>query len=177
MTPPQWPPYYPTAKPSRRWLPVAIIVAAIIIATSVIAAVLLSRGSDTAAPASPAPTAAQNAPAQGNATETSSTCEAWPSTKAALTAIPQLPPGWDWSTPNIDTYIGNRTAAIAKALTCLSRRFQPSQPLLHPSRGSMSRSGVLKSSCCAIARTRRPMVWQLRPRPHGSMSCVVPAKR
>ena len=53
MTPPQWPPYYPTAKPSRRWLPVAIIVAAIIIATSVIAAVLLSRGSDTAAPASP----------------------------------------------------------------------------------------------------------------------------
>ena len=114
--PPQWPPYYPPAKPARRWLPLAIIVAAIIIATAVIAAVLLSRGPDTATPAGPAPTAAQNAPAQGNATEASSTCEAWPSTKAALTAIPQLPPGWDWSTPNIDTYIGNRTAAIAKAL-------------------------------------------------------------
>ena len=100
----------------QAWATVAIIVAAIIIAASVIAAVLLSRGPDTAAPAAPAPTAAQNAPAQGNATETSSTCEAWPSTKAALTAIPQLPPGWNWSTPNIDTYIGNRTAAIAKAL-------------------------------------------------------------
>lgn len=94
MTPPQWPPYYP-AKPPSRWLPVAIIAAAIIIAIAVIAAVLLSRGSDTAAPAGPAPTTAQTAPVEGNIAERSSTCEAWHSTKAALTAIPQLPPGWD----------------------------------------------------------------------------------
>ena len=116
MTPPQRPPSYPPAKPPSQWLPVAIIAAAIIIAIAVIAAVLLSRGPDTAAPAGPAPTTAQTAPVEGTIAESSSTCEAWHSTKAALTAIPQLPPGWDWSTPNIDTYIGNRTAAIAKAL-------------------------------------------------------------
>ncbi|MBY0285641.1 MAG: hypothetical protein K2X52_00600 [Mycobacteriaceae bacterium] len=115
--PPPWPQYYPPAKPARRWLPVAIIVAAIIIATAVISAVLLTRGTNTAAPAAaPAPTAVGSAPTQGGTAPANSTCEAWPSTKAALNAIPQLPPGWDWSTPNIDTYIGNRTAAIAKAL-------------------------------------------------------------
>ena len=114
--PPQWPPYYPPAKPARRWLPVAIIVAAIIIATAVIAAVLLSRGPDTATPAGPAPTAAQNAPVEGAAAEASSTCKAWRTTKPALDAIPALPTGWDWNTPNIDTYVSNRNAAIAKAL-------------------------------------------------------------
>lgn len=110
--PTPWPPHYPPASEARRWLPVAIIVAAIIIATAVISAVLLSRDTNTAAPA---PTQI-GGPAQAGTTETSSTCDAWPSTKAALNAIPQLPPGWDWSTPNIDVYIGNRTAAIARAL-------------------------------------------------------------
>lgn len=115
--PPQWPPYYPPAKPARRWLPVAIIVAAIIIATAVISAVLLSRGPDTATPAGPAPTAVGNAPTQASAAaETSSTCKAWQATKPALDAIPALPAGWDWDTPNIGTYIANRNAAITKAL-------------------------------------------------------------
>ncbi|WP_342314659.1 hypothetical protein LIX17_25785 (plasmid) [Mycobacterium avium subsp. hominissuis] len=115
--PAQWPPYYPPAKPARRWLPVAIIVAAIIIATAIIGAVVLTRSPNTAAPAAgPAPTAIGSAPAQAGNTASNSTCEAWPSTKAALNAIPQLPSGWDWNTPNIDTYIQNRTAAIAKAL-------------------------------------------------------------
>lgn len=115
--PAPWPPYYPPAQPARRWLPVAIIVAAIIIAVAVISAVILFRSPNTAAPTAPAPTVTGSASAQppGSATA-NSTCEAWPSTKAALDAIPQLPPGWDWSTPNIDTYIQNRTAAIAKAL-------------------------------------------------------------
>lgn len=126
--PPQWPPYYPPAKPARRWLPVAIIVAAIIIATAVIAAVLLSRGPDTAAPAGPAPTAAQNAPAQGNATEASSTCEAWPSTKAALNAIPALPAGWNWETPNIDMYVANQNAAVTKALDLFEPEIGASDP-------------------------------------------------
>lgn len=27
----------------------------------------------------------------------------------------KLPPGWGWSTPNMDTHIGNRTAAITMA--------------------------------------------------------------
>ncbi|MCV7137934.1 hypothetical protein [Mycolicibacterium fortuitum] len=110
--PTPWPPHYPPANQARRWLPVAIIVAAIIIATAAISAVLLSRDTNTAAPA---PTQV-GGPAQAGTAETSSTCDAWPSTKAALNAIPQLPPGWDWSTPNIDTYIGNRTTAISRAL-------------------------------------------------------------
>lgn len=126
--PPQWPPYYPPAKPARRWLPIAIIVAAIIIATAVIAAVLLSRGPDTAAPAGPAPTAAQNAPAQGNANESSSTCEAWPSTKAALNSIPALPAGWNWETPNIDVYVSNLNAAVTRALDLFEREIAADDP-------------------------------------------------
>lgn len=115
--PAQWPPYYPPAKPARRWLPVAIIVAAIIIAAAIIGAVVLTRSPNTAAPAGPAPTAIGSAPAQaGVADADSSTCKAWQSTKPALDAIPALPSGWDWNTPNIDTYISNRNAAITKAL-------------------------------------------------------------
>lgn len=116
--PPPWPPYYQPAKPARRWLPVAIIVAAIIIATAVISAVLLSRGPDTTNPAGPTPTAAGNAHTQGSvaAAESNSTCKAWQATKPALDAIPALPAGWDWDTPNIGTYIANRNAAITKAL-------------------------------------------------------------
>ena len=44
------------------------------------------------------------------------TCKAWRTTKPALDAIPSLPDGWDWNTPNIDMYIANRNAAIAQAL-------------------------------------------------------------
>jgi len=33
-----------------------------------------------------------------------------------MVGIPRLPAGWDWDTPNIDTLIANRTAAIDKAL-------------------------------------------------------------
>lgn len=112
--PPPWPQYYPPAKPARRWLPVAIIVAAIIIATAVISAVLLTRGTNTAAPVGPS-VASQPAPAASTDADTS-TCKAWQATKPALDAIPALPAGWDWNTPNIDTYIANRNAAITKAL-------------------------------------------------------------
>jgi hypothetical protein len=125
--PPPWPPYYPPAQPARRWLPVAIIVAAIIIATAVISAVLLSRGPDTATPAGPAPTAPGNAPTQ-NVAATSSTCKAWQATKPALDAIPALPAGWDWDTPNIGTYIANRNAAITKALDLFEPKIADTPP-------------------------------------------------
>ncbi|MFN6548587.1 hypothetical protein [Mycolicibacterium nivoides] len=113
--PTPWPPHYPPANQARRWLPVAIIVAAIIIATAVISAVLLSRDTNTAAPAAPAPTQI-GSPAQAGTTDTSSTCDAWPSTKAALNAIPALPAGWNWDTPNIDMYVANQNAAVTAAL-------------------------------------------------------------
>lgn len=124
--PPPWPPYYPPAKPARRWLPVAIIVAAIIISTAVIAAVLLIRSPNTAAPVAPAPTAAGSAPAA--TTQTSSTCDAWPSTKAALNAIPALPAGWNWDTPNIDVYVSNQSAAVNKALDLFEADIAPADP-------------------------------------------------
>lgn len=122
--PAPWPPYYPPAQPARRWLPVSIIVAAIILAAALIGAVILFRSPNTAAPAATAPAGSASAQPPGSATA-NSTCEAWPSTKAALNAIPQLPPGWDWSTPNIDTYIQNRTAAIAKALDLFEPEISP----------------------------------------------------
>lgn len=45
-----------------------------------------------------------------------STCTSWRTTKAALDAIPGLPLGWNYETPNIDVYIGNTTNAIERAL-------------------------------------------------------------
>jgi hypothetical protein len=108
--PPTWPPYYQPANPARTWIPVAIVIAALIIATAVISAVLLSRDTTTAAPV--APTAVGSGPAPG----ANPTCAAWKTTKPALDAIPDLPAGWDWDTANIDTYIRNHNAAVARAL-------------------------------------------------------------
>ena len=51
------------------------------------------------------------------ATEASSTCRAWKTTRAALGAIPLLPVGWDWDTPNIDVFINNQANAAEKTLT------------------------------------------------------------
>jgi hypothetical protein len=119
--PPPWPQHYPPTQPTRQWLPVAIIVAAIIIATSVISAVLLTRDTNTAAPATPAPTPIGGA--QG-----SSTCAAWPSSKAALDAIPGLPAGWDWDTPMIDVYISNQSAAVNKALDLFEPEIAATDP-------------------------------------------------
>ena len=50
------------------------------------------------------------------ATEASSTCQAWKTTRTAINAVPGLPAGWDWDTPNIDTYINNLATAVEKAL-------------------------------------------------------------
>ena len=50
------------------------------------------------------------------ATEASSTCQAWKITRTAINAVPALPVGWDWDTPNIDTYINNQATAVEKAL-------------------------------------------------------------
>lgn len=42
------------------------------------------------------------------------TCAVWRKTLQSLFAIPQLPPGWGWDTPNVDVYIANRTNAIER---------------------------------------------------------------
>lgn len=107
--------YPPPAKPARSlW----IIFAGIVIAGALIAgAAFLALSGKDAPPTATGPTAtaptAADAPA--NATS-SSTCKAWKTTRATLDAGPGLPAGWDWNTPNIDTYISNRNAATAKVI-------------------------------------------------------------
>lgn len=44
------------------------------------------------------------------------TCQAWSETRETLRSIPALPQGWNWNTPNIDTYIKNQNAPVGKAL-------------------------------------------------------------
>lgn len=123
---PQWPPYYPVPKPARRWLPVAIIMAAVMMAVAlVVAAVIISDGGGSITPSadrSPAVVPSRQAAAD------SSTCDAWRSTLPALKAIPGLPAGWNWDTPNIDTYISNLNAAVNKSLAIFEPKIAVDPP-------------------------------------------------
>jgi hypothetical protein len=107
--PPQWQPVYPPAAPpprgSKRWIPAAIISAGIVIAGGVVGGAVLSNGNR----------ADLNATNSVVATEDSSTCQAWKTTRTAIIAIPDLPAGWDWDTPGIDVYINNQANALEKA--------------------------------------------------------------
>lgn len=96
--PPMGPPPAPLAipRPRRPWLPAAIIGAAIVIAAGLIAGAMILKDDDKAS----GPT----------------TCEAWSETRMTLRAIPGLPNGWTWQTPNIATLIKNQNAPVAKAL-------------------------------------------------------------
>ena len=93
--PPLSPP--PVPKTGRPWLPAAIIGAAIVVAAGLVAGALILKKSDQ--------------PASGP-----STCEAWSETRLTLRAIPALPNGWTWQTPNIDIDIANQNAPVATAL-------------------------------------------------------------
>jgi len=98
--PPLPPPPPPLRRPPRRrsWLPAAIIGSAIVIAGGLIAGALILKGRD------------------GATSSGQSTCQAWTQTRLILRAIPALPQGWTWSTPNIDNYIKIQNAPIGKAL-------------------------------------------------------------
>jgi hypothetical protein len=84
-------------RPSRPWLPAAIIGAAIVIAAGLIAGAFILK-KDTAADGGPG------------------TCSAWAETRLTLRSIPALPSGWNWKTPNIGTLIKNQNAPVSKAL-------------------------------------------------------------
>ena len=98
----QWqpPPVPPPAngRPDRTarksWLPAAIIGAAIVIAAGLVSGALILTSKDG-----------------GN-----STCEAWAQTRPTLKAIPALPQGWNWTTPDIDNSIRNQNEPVAQAL-------------------------------------------------------------
>ena len=88
----------PMRQPLRRrsWLPAAIIGSAIVIAAALVAGALILK--DRAVP------------------DGTGTCQAWIQTRQTLRAIPALPQGWNWSTPNIDNYISIQNAPVGKAL-------------------------------------------------------------
>ena len=78
-------------------MPAAIIGAAIVAAGGLVAgAVILS---DDGAP-----------------TGAGTTCQAWISTRDTLRAIPALPTGWNFNTPNIDNDIRIQNAPVGRAL-------------------------------------------------------------
>ena len=93
--PPLPPPKFdrPRPKTRRPWLPAAIIGAAIVIAGGRVAGALMLHGGNDG-----------------------STCQAWADTRPTLRAIPALPAGWTWTTPNIDTSIKNQNAPVGSAL-------------------------------------------------------------
>lgn len=108
----------PTGSPMRRWLPATIIATGIVIAGAVIGAAVIVGGSSTRG-------ANHQASVQEEAAPRSQTCVEWASTQVELRAIPPLPQGWDWSTPNIDTYIGNLATAVEKSVAVFEQRITP----------------------------------------------------
>jgi hypothetical protein len=126
--PQQWP---PNPAPQRRpaWmLPIAIIVAAVLITGGAITVALINK-SGTAGPNATAPSVSPSTSAQlAGSSENTATCKAWRTTSAALEAIPALPDGWDWTTPNIDTLISNAKTAVDKALDIFESKIAPNDP-------------------------------------------------
>jgi hypothetical protein len=89
-----------------RWLPAAIIGAAILIAAGLVAGALILRGKE-------------------GGTAAGGTCQAWTETRLTLRAIPALPEGWNWRTPNIDTYIKIQNAPVGIALDLFEPKIAP----------------------------------------------------
>lgn len=111
----QWqPPPHPPLPPQnfdRRgrktgspWLPAAIFGAAILVATGLVAGALILKD-------------------RGGCGTT--TCQAWTETRLTLRAIPALPEGWNWRTPNIDTYIKIQNAPVGIALDLFEAKIAP----------------------------------------------------
>ena len=129
-TPPPWPPQaypYPSPPPAKSGRSLWIIFAGIVIAGALIAGAAFLALSGKGTPET-TPTAGSTAPAPTGApagTADSSTCKAWRATVPAIRAIPDLPSGWDWDTPNIDTYIANHNAAVGKVLDLFEPKVAP----------------------------------------------------
>ena len=108
----QMPPPLPPQAFDRRgratrspWLPAAIIGAAIVIAAGLVAGALILKG--------------RSGPDGGG------TCQAWTETRLTLRALPALPDGWNWGTPNIDTAIKVQNAPVRIALDLFEPKIAP----------------------------------------------------
>lgn len=129
-TAPPWPPQaypYPAPAPAKSGRSLWIIFAGIVIAGALIAGAaflaLNGKDKDTSAPPPTSPTAAPTGAPAG--TPDNTTCKAWRTTVPAIRAIPDLPSGWDWDTPNIDMYIANHNAAVGKVLDLFEPKIAP----------------------------------------------------
>lgn len=114
--PPQWQPAYPPVAPpprgGRRWIPAAIISAGIVIAGVVVGGAVIASNNSSNQKSSTAGTVVNGSSVTGS----TPTCDAWITTRAALRAVPDLPAGWNWETPNIDIYINNQVNSVSTAL-------------------------------------------------------------
>lgn len=93
--------------PRTNWLPVIVVVIAILVGSGAIVGAIIwsaDRGGSGSSQAA------------GPDALTKPGCEAWVSARQGLEAIPALPNGWDWNTPNIDQIIGNQQGAIKPVL-------------------------------------------------------------
>jgi hypothetical protein len=123
---PPYPGFYPVPpQQNRQWVPVAIV-AAIVVAGGLIAGAIMLSGGNKAQP----PTAARGttAPAASVPAESTATCKAWNNTYTELMAVPPLPDGADYNTPNIDTLIANQNKANEKALIGFEPKIAPDDP-------------------------------------------------
>lgn len=95
------------AKPARRWLPAAIIGAALVIAAGLVAGAFIIKE--------------RNA----GTTATGSTCQSWKQTRLTLLAVPSLPANWSWTTPDIDNAIRLQNAPVGNALELFETQIVP----------------------------------------------------
>ena len=88
-------------------MPAAIVGSAIVVAAGLVAGALILRGDGD------------------GSTDTATTCQAWTETRETLRSIPALPEGWNWNTPDIDTYVKNQNAPVGKALDLFEPKIAP----------------------------------------------------
>lgn len=158
-TPPP-PPYRGYSAPSPRrnspWILFAsIVIAGLLIAAATFGGIYLTNDTNPAAP-----TADTETPAPTTALADSPTCQAWKATRQTMLSIPDLPQGWDWDTPNLDTYISNRTNAIERALEIFETEIADDQS-----------TEVTESASTYIA-TRRDEIAKLRSHTYTSVDRV-----
>lgn len=115
-TNPQWQPPAgaplpppPSGRTRSPWLPAAIIGSAIVVAAGLVAGALILKDSR-----------GDSVPDGGM-----TTCQAWTETRLTLRAIPALPNGWTWDTPNIDNLIKIQNAPVAIALDLFEPKIAP----------------------------------------------------
>lgn len=104
--------------PAPRSRAVWIIAGAIVLAAAIIAIAITAVNGRRSEPTA----ATSTAPAAPASAASSATCAAWRATVPALRAVPDLPAGWDWSTPNIDTLINSSREAANAAIDLFEPR-------------------------------------------------------